>query len=96
MTFEQLIPLIIMAFALGMDAFSVSLGMGMMPLKLRQILYIGMTIGIFHIIMPFIGMVLGRFLSEKYGDIAHFVGAILLIGLGFYIVYSTILQNEET
>ncbi|MGQ0453785.1 hypothetical protein ACT4UM_16115, partial [Bacillus sp. SS-TM] len=54
MTFEQLIPLIIMAFALGMDAFSVSLGMGMMPLKLRQILYIGMTIGIFHIIMPFI------------------------------------------
>ncbi|GMB78993.1 hypothetical protein BCER1_53940 [Bacillus cereus] len=31
MTFEQLIPLIIMAFALGMDAFSVSLGMGMMP-----------------------------------------------------------------
>ncbi|MGQ0422820.1 manganese efflux pump MntP, partial [Bacillus sp. HC-Mk] len=96
MTFEQLIPLIIMAFALGMDAFSVSLGMGMMPLKLRQILYIGMTIGIFHIIMPFIGMVLGRFLSEKYGDIAHFAGAILLIGLGFYIVYSTILQNEET
>ena len=36
------------------------------------------------------------FLSEKYGDIAHFAGAILLIGLGFYIVYSTILQNEET
>ena len=24
------------------------------------------------------------------------MGAILLIGLGFYIVYSTILQNEET
>ena len=57
MTFEQLIPLIIMAFALGMDAFSVSLGMGMMALKIRQILYIGVTIGIFHIIMPFIGMV---------------------------------------
>ncbi|GAB6420275.1 manganese efflux pump MntP family protein [Bacillus luti] len=95
MTFEQLIPLIIMAFALGMDAFSVSLGMGMMTLKLRQILYIGMTIGIFHIIMPFVGMVLGRFLSEKYGDIAHFAGAILLIGLGFYIVYSSILENAE-
>ena len=95
MTFEQLIPLIIMAFALGMDAFSVSLGMGMMPLKLRQILYIGMTIGIFHIIMPFIGMVLGRFYQRNM-EISHFAGAILLIGLGFYIVYSTILQNEET
>ncbi|EMY5506702.1 MULTISPECIES: manganese efflux pump MntP [Bacillus] len=96
MTFEQLIPLTIMAFALGMDAFSVSLGMGMMTLKVRQILYIGMTIGIFHIIMPFIGMVLGRFLSEQYGEIAHFAGAILLIGLGFYIIYSSILENEET
>lgn len=65
MTFEQLIPLIIMAFALGMDAFSVSLGMGMMTLKIRQILYIGVTIGIFHIIMPFIGMVLGRFYQNS-------------------------------
>ena len=36
------------------------------------------------------------FLSEQYGDIAHFAGAILLIGLGFYIVYSSILENEET
>ena len=70
MTFEQLIPLIIMAFALGMDGFSVSLGMGMMPLKLRQILYIGMTIGIFHIIMPFIGMVLGRFYQRNM-EISH-------------------------
>ena len=66
MTFEQLIPLIIMAFALGMDAFSVSLGMGMMALKIRQILYIGVTIGIFHIIMPFIGMVLGRFIRAVW------------------------------
>ena len=95
MTFEQLIPLIIMAFALGMDVFSVSLGMGMMALKIRQILYIGVTIGIFHIIMPFIDGI-RSFLSEQYGDIAHFAGAILLIGLGFYIVYSSILENEET
>ncbi|KFN03228.1 manganese efflux pump [Bacillus clarus] len=96
MTVEQLIPLMIMAFALGMDAFSVSLGMGMMRLKIRQILYIGMTIGIFHIIMPFIGMILGRFLSERFGHIANVSGAILLIGLGFYIVYSSILENDET
>ena len=72
MTVEQLVPLIIMAFALGMDAFSVSLGMGMVTLRMRQILYIGMTIGIFHIVMPFIGMVLGRFLSEKFGAYRNF------------------------
>ena len=95
MTFEQLIPLIIMAFALGMDAFSVSLGMGMMPLKLRQILYIGMTIGIFHIIMPFIGMVLGRFIREVW-RYCTFCGCYFINRTRFYIVYSTILQNGET
>ena len=78
-----------------MDAFSVSLGMGMMALKIRQILYIGVTIGIFHIIMPFIGMVLGRFIRAVWRH-CTFAGAILLIGLGFYIVYSSILENEET
>ncbi|ABS24032.1 manganese efflux pump MntP [Bacillus cytotoxicus] len=93
---EQFIPLIIMAFALGMDAFSVSLGMGMVTLKVRQIFYIGVTIGIFHILMPFLGMVLGRLLSEKFGQIATLAGAILLIGLGFYIVYSSLLENEDT
>ncbi|MBJ8026352.1 manganese efflux pump MntP family protein [Bacillus cereus group sp. N21] len=96
MTVEQLVPLIIMAFALGMDAFSVSLGMGMITLRMRQIIYIGMTIGLFHIVMPFLGMILGRFLSEKFGHIATVAGAILLIGLGFYIVYSSILESEET
>ncbi|WP_242144793.1 MULTISPECIES: manganese efflux pump MntP family protein [unclassified Bacillus cereus group] len=93
---EQFIPLIIMAFALGMDAFSVSLGMGMVTLKVRQIFYIGVTIGIFHILMPFLGMVLGRLLSEKFGQIATLAGASLLIGLGFYIVYSSLLENEDT
>ncbi|KEK25501.1 manganese efflux pump MntP [Bacillus gaemokensis] len=96
MTFEQLVPLIIMAFALGMDAFSVSLGMGMVTLRMRQIFYIGVTIGVFHIIMPFLGMVLGRLLSEKFGQVATIAGAILLIGLGFYIMYSSILESEET
>lgn len=96
MTVEQLVPLIIMAFALGMDAFSVSLGMGMVALRMRQIIYIGVIIGAFHIFMPFLGMILGRFLSEKFGQVATIVGAILLVGLGFYIVYSSILESEDT
>ncbi|MDM5157446.1 manganese efflux pump MntP family protein [Bacillus sp. DX1.1] len=96
MTVEQLLPLFIMAFALGLDAFSVSLGMGMVALRMRQILYIGITIGLFHIVMPFLGMVLGRFLSEQLGHMATIAGAILLVGLGFYIIYSSMLEGEET
>ena len=39
MTVEQLVPLIIMAFALGMDAFCVDLGMGMVTLDATNHLY---------------------------------------------------------
>ncbi|MBO9130083.1 manganese efflux pump [Bacillus sp. 165] len=77
-----------MAFALGLDAFSVSLGMGMIQLKMRQILYIGITIGTFHIIMPLIGIVIGRMLTDQFGSIATVAGGVLLLGLGFHIIYS--------
>ncbi|CAM4068606.1 manganese efflux pump MntP family protein [Bacillus manliponensis] len=92
---SELLPLFIMAFALGLDAFSVSLGMGMVALRLRQIIYIGITIGVFHMIMPFLGMMLGRFLSDQFGHFASILGGILLMGLGFYIIYSTMLEEGE-
>lgn len=61
----ELITLFMMAFALGMDAFSVGLGMGLIKLRLRQIFYIGLTIGLFHIWMPLAGMWIGKVLDRK-------------------------------
>ena len=58
----EIITLVLMAFALGMDAFSVGLGMGMFNLRLRQILKIGITIGLFHVWMPLVGIFAGKFL----------------------------------
>ncbi|WP_260286894.1 manganese efflux pump MntP [Peribacillus aracenensis] len=78
----EIITLLLMAFALGMDAFSVGLGMGMFKLRLRQILFIGLIVGIFHIWMPLLGMGAGRFISEKFGTFATYAGGLLLIILG--------------
>ncbi|MFX3624422.1 MAG: manganese efflux pump MntP family protein [Ectobacillus sp.] len=91
----ELLTLVVMAFALGLDAFSVSLGMGMVRLRLRQVFYIGLIIGAFHVVMPLLGMMVGRILSEKFGFIATMAGGILLIGLGFHIMYSTLFGKEE-
>lgn len=92
----ELITLIIMAFALGMDAFSVGLGMGMFKLRLRQIFKIGITIGLFHIWMPLLGMIAGRFLSEKFGDFAAYCGGGLLIVLGVQMLWSCFKEDEST
>ena len=61
----EIVTLILMAFALGMDAFSVGLGMGMYKLRLRKIFNIGITIGLFHVWMPLLGLVAGKFLSRS-------------------------------
>ncbi|WP_078382603.1 manganese efflux pump MntP [Sutcliffiella halmapala] len=90
----ELMTLLLMAIALGMDAFSVGLGMGMIKLRMRQIFYIGVTIGIFHVFMPLAGMLIGKALSEQFGSIATLVGGLLLIMLGVQMMLSS-LQKEE-
>lgn len=92
----ELMTLIIMAFALGLDAFSISLGMGMVSMRLRQMFYIGIVIGIFHVIMPLLGMAIGRFLSERFGSISTIAGGLLLVGLGFHIIYSSLFGEEDS
>ena len=92
----ELITLSVMAFALGMDAFSVGLGMGMIPLRLKQIFYIGMTIGIFHIMMPLAGIGVGKFLSSHLGNVATYAGGSLLIILGGQMIFSSFKQEERT
>jgi len=92
----EVVTLILMAFALGMDAFSVGLGMGMFRLTLRQILKIGIMIGIFHVWMPLVGMIAGRFLSEQFGAFASYLGGGLLIILGTQMIWSSFKPDEET
>lgn len=91
----EIITLFVMAFALGMDAFSVGLGMGMIRLKLRQIFYISLTIGLFHILMPLVGMMIGKFLSHTLGTIATLIGGGLLIFLGSQMIYTSFKKEDE-
>lgn len=92
----ELITLILMAFALGMDAFSVGLGMGMFKLRLRQIFKIGITIGIFHVWMPLLGMIAGKFLSDQFGTIATYIGGALLLLLGVQMIWSSFKSEESS
>lgn len=92
----ELFTLILMAFALGMDAFSVGLGMGMFRLGRRQIFKIGITIGLFHVWMPLLGMIAGRFLSEQFGAIAGYIGGGLLVILGIQMIWSSFKDDEES
>jgi putative Mn2+ efflux pump MntP len=92
----EIVTVLIMAFALSMDAFSISLGMGMYNLRLREIFKIGVTIGIFHIVMPLLGMAAGRFLSEQFGAIAGYIGGVLLLILGVQMIWTSLGKESES
>jgi putative Mn2+ efflux pump MntP len=91
----EIITLMIMAIALGMDAFSMGLGMGMVQLRLRQIFKIGLLIGLFHMIMPLLGMAIGKQLSIHFEHIATWIGGGLLILLGIQMITSSLKSGEE-
>ncbi len=89
-----LFAILMMALALGMDAFSVGMGMGMIGLRLRQIAKIGLTIGFFHMLMPLLGIGIGHILSDYFGTVAHVAGGTLLLLLGAQMIFSSF-QTEE-
>lgn len=91
----EVVSLIFMATALGMDAFSVSLGMGMQKLRLKRIAIIGLVIGLFHMIMPFLGILLGNLISSKIGNLTTLFGGLLLVGIGAQMFFSAF-QEEES
>jgi putative Mn2+ efflux pump MntP len=91
----EIITLFVMAFALGMDAFSIGLGMGMVSLRYRQIFKIGLLIGLFHIVMPLLGMSIGKQLTLYFGDVATIIGGCLLLWLGIQMVFSSFHPSEE-
>ncbi|WP_042143890.1 manganese efflux pump MntP family protein [Paucisalibacillus sp. EB02] len=92
---SEFISILMMAVAIGMDAFSVSLGLGMQNIRLKRIAIIGIVIGLFHIIMPFLGIVVGKLISEQIGDWTTLAGGLLLFGIGAHMLFSAFNHESE-
>ncbi|MFC2948918.1 manganese efflux pump MntP [Virgibacillus sediminis] len=92
----EIVSLVFMAAALGMDAFSVCLGIGMQQLRLKRIALIGLTIGIMHVVMPFLGILLGTFLSAQIGQLTTLAGGLLLFGIGAQMVFSAFSEGPSS
>ena len=84
----------ILAFALSMDAFSVSLSIGMQEIRLKKIAFIGLVIGLFHMVLPFIGIILGHYISENVTFITELTGGFILVFIGSHMFINA-LQNKS-
>lgn len=85
---SEISSITVLAFAVSMDAFSISLSYGLHKLRLRLIIQTGLLIGLFHMVLPFIGIMLGQFISDKIGHFPSIISGILLIVIGAHMFFS--------
>lgn len=89
--------LIILAIALSMDAFAVSLGLGAKQATFDKWLAIkvGLFFGIFQGVMPIIGYLAGIGLSSFIASVDHWVAFVLLALIGGKMVYESFGEPVE-
>lgn len=75
------------AIALGADAFSLSLAIGLAGIRKSMMLRLSLVVATFHVVMPLSGMLLGQALGSILGRYATGLGASVLIWLGGRMLY---------
>lgn len=84
----NLLTILALAVALGTDAFSMCLGLGLAGVTRRQVLIVSATVLVFHIVMPLLGWYAGEFAGTVVGRAAGIAGALLLVYLGIKMIRS--------
>ncbi|RJP75103.1 MAG: manganese efflux pump [Candidatus Zixiibacteriota bacterium] len=77
------VELLVIAVALGCDAFSVALGVGSQGLSGRRIFRLTWHFGLFQFLMPLLGLALGAMTAQTAGTAGSWVAAAALAVIGF-------------
>lgn len=93
----HIIELIMIAIGLSMDAFAVSVsnGMAIPNLRLKDALKFGFYFGFFQALMPLIGWAAGRLFSSYITAFDHWIAFILLAYIGGKIIYDALQHDCE-
>ena len=90
-----MIEVIILAVALSMDAFAVSIGLGAKKNTANLPLRAGMFFGLFQALMPFIGYLGGKGVLGWVEAYSHWIAFGLLAAIGAKMIYEGIQEGVE-
>ena len=82
-----MIKLLLLGFALSLDSFRVSLGLGALRLSRLRQLQIVVAFGVCDALAPLIGLLLGKSLLAYIGPWVEHLGPLLLCAYGIYVIY---------
>lgn len=85
----------LMAISLSMDAFSLALAYGTLGMNKRDKIILSLVVGIFHLIMPLLGMFVGELILSLFKFNADIVVAIILSFIGIQMIVSSFKKDEE-
>ena len=82
-----MVTLLLLGFALSLDSFRVSLGLGTLKLSRLRQLQIVVAFGVCDAVAPLIGLLIGKSLLEFIGPWVEHLGPLLLCAYGVYVIY---------
>lgn len=87
--------ILILAFVLGIDAFSVALAVGTGGSTFRQTFRLSFHFGLFQFLMPIVGWILGRNVVSLIQRYDHWVAFGLLLVIGMKMIYEAFHHRSD-
>ncbi len=93
----ELLEIILISIALGMDAFAVAIckGLSMTKMNWRKAIIVGLYFGGFQALMPMLGFCLGSRFEMVVTSIDHWIAFILLIMIGGNMIKEMFEKGKE-
>lgn len=88
--------IIMVALALGTDAFSLAAGLALGGFRGRRAATFTAMVGALHIIMPLAGLYLGLLLGRILGRVAAIIGALVLTAIGGMMLKEALASRRTT
>lgn len=90
----EIVSCFLIAVALSMDTFSLSLGLGTYQITKKDCLKLSLIVGFMHFLMPFLGNVLGNSIVQFFSVNSNLLLGGILIFIAINLLISLI-KNEE-
>ncbi len=92
-----MLEVLLLAFALSMDAFAVSVGLGVKSQNFNKVLALKVALffGIFQALMPLIGYLASLGIGSVIESIDHWIAFFLLSAIGGKMLYESFQENTE-
>ena len=83
-----------LGFILSLDNFRVAVALGTVPFGFRRAVQVALTFGLWDVVMPLVGLVIGGQVGPAIGPIAGLVGSVVLGGYGLYLLICALRTPE--